>query len=287
MENLSPRLAQRRVLIDALMVCLERSKVCQVIEPRTIRFVLDSARGVLATDGEFRLDPVWKILCQQPELSARDAAAPLLVFKSYQELLGVRVALPEELALIPEEEQQVLRGQIDLSRADFERALGHVKDRPVEREALPDEDTGVRQRPTGPEMPAAPTYSDKFSTVGQSKTAGAKSKTLAVVLGVLALVAVGIGVLLTLPTTPGTFDLSRVSGMLMDTEGRRIDASLTARIVDPKWEGMKPEDQRKLAEDIFELLIPRGIQAMTLIDRSGYVRVQAVDVGGNRRVHVH
>src|SRR5260370_33543712 len=104
-ENLSPRHAQRRLLIDALMLCFERSGVCKVIEPRTIRFVLDSARGVLAPDGEFRLDPIWKILCQQPELNARDAAAPLPVLKSYEELVGVRVGLPKEQPVNPEDWQ--------------------------------------------------------------------------------------------------------------------------------------------------------------------------------------
>jgi hypothetical protein len=286
-ENLSPRHAPRRLLIDALMVCLERSKVCNVIESRTIRFALDSARGVVSADGAFRLDPVWKILCQQPELTAREVAAPLLVLKSYESVLGARVALPEELTVIPEAEQQELRSQLNLSRADFERALAQLKERPVEREVMSDVDAGARRRATGPEMPAATSYSEQFSPAAQAKSAGTKARALAALLGVLTLVAVGIGVVLTLPSRPEGFDLARASAILTLADGKRIDASLTARIVDPKWDSLKREEQQKLADEIFHLVATGGIKALTLIDRSDHIRVQALESQGNRRVHVH
>src|SRR5262249_8075200 len=156
--------------------------------------------------------------CQQPELVAADVAAPLLLFKSHETMLGARITLPEQLSAIPEPEQQELRGQLKLSRADFERAVAKLKEQPVERELPPEADleSGARRRPTGPEMPAAPSsYSDQFSPAAQAKSAGVKTRVLATLLAVLTLMALGIGVLLTLPPQPDPFDLSRASAIVM------------------------------------------------------------------------
>ena len=55
------------------------------------------AGGELWREGEFRLEYVWKILCQQPGLTAKEVAPPLLVFKAYEDELGVTVRVPQAL----------------------------------------------------------------------------------------------------------------------------------------------------------------------------------------------
>ena len=90
--------AKRRVLVDALMMCLSKSRVMQVVDGETVRGVFDSASKEMWREGEFRLDPVWKILIAQPGLTAEDVAPPLLVFKAYENELGVVVRIPQALS---------------------------------------------------------------------------------------------------------------------------------------------------------------------------------------------
>ena len=78
-------------------------------------------------EGEFRLDPVWKILIAQPGLSAEDVAPPLLVFKAYENELGVIVRMPQALSAIPRGEQVRLRDALGIQRADFAKAIDDMK----------------------------------------------------------------------------------------------------------------------------------------------------------------
>src|SRR5947209_2677680 len=119
--------AKRRVLVDALTMCLERSKVSEVVDAETLRTVLSSASGEMWREGEFRLDTVWKILTQQPGLSAKEVAPPLLVFKAYEEELGVAVRLPQALTAVPRSEQVRLRDELKISKADFAKALAELQ----------------------------------------------------------------------------------------------------------------------------------------------------------------
>src|SRR5215471_16463422 len=93
--------AKRRVLVDALTMVLERSKVAQHVDAQTVKSVLDMAGGELFREGEVRLEYVWKILCQQPGLSAKEVAPPMCVFKAYEEELGIAVRLPASLSAVP------------------------------------------------------------------------------------------------------------------------------------------------------------------------------------------
>ena len=116
--------ARRRVLVGALVRCLAKSKVCTVVDATTVGSVLAAAAGELWREGELRLEYVWKILCQQPGLTAREVAPPLALFKSFEDLLGgVEVRLPLALSAVPRGELNRLRDEVTYARADFESAL--------------------------------------------------------------------------------------------------------------------------------------------------------------------
>ncbi len=127
MESAEAVAAKRRVLIDALMMCLSRSRVVQLVDGKTVRGVIDSASSEMWREGEFRLDPIWKILVAQPELTAEDVAPPLLVFKAYEGELGVAVRVPQALSAIPHGEQIRLRDALGIERADFAKAIDEMK----------------------------------------------------------------------------------------------------------------------------------------------------------------
>src|SRR3954462_4665468 len=105
MESAEALAAKRRILIDALMMCLSRSRVCERVDAATVRSVIDSASRDLWREGEFRLAPLWKLLIAQPELTAEAVAPPLLLFKAYENDLGVLVRMPQQLTAIPRAEQ--------------------------------------------------------------------------------------------------------------------------------------------------------------------------------------
>src|SRR4051812_43970185 len=127
MESADAVAAKRRVLIDALMVCLSKSRVVQVVDGKTVRSVIDSASKELWREGEFRLDPIWKMLIAEPGLSAEDVAPPFLVFKAYENELGVIVRIPQALTAIPRGEQVRLRDTLGLQRADFAAAIDEMR----------------------------------------------------------------------------------------------------------------------------------------------------------------
>src|SRR3954469_20458978 len=120
MESAEALATKRRVLIDALMMCLARSRVCQVVDAATIRGVLDSASRELWREGEFRLDPVWKMLIAEPGLTPEEVAPPLLLFKAYENELGVAVRVPQQLTAIPRAKQVRLRDALGVQKQDFQ-----------------------------------------------------------------------------------------------------------------------------------------------------------------------
>src|SRR5262245_55083561 len=92
--------AKRQALIDAVVLCLARSSVREKIPIESIRSILQSAAGELWREGEFRLELVWKLLTQQPGVSAMEVAPALLQFKTFEPELGVNVRVPQALSAI-------------------------------------------------------------------------------------------------------------------------------------------------------------------------------------------
>lgn len=142
MQSVEAVAAKRKVLVDALTMCLERSKVRDIVAVDTIRSLLESASGELWREGEFRLELVWKILTQQPGLSAKQVAPPLLGFKSFEEELGVRVRLPQALSAIPRAEQERLRDELKVGKEDFATAIKQMHELAL-AEAAPQPDTAA------------------------------------------------------------------------------------------------------------------------------------------------
>jgi hypothetical protein len=292
MESAEAVSAKRRVLVDALMMCIERSRVGQVVDGPTVRGVLASAAGELWREGEFRLDPVWKILIQQPGLSAEDVAPPLLAFKGYEQELGVQVRMPQALTAIPRAEQVRLRETLGIQRADFQRAIDEMREFAA---------AAARRRVSSRSMRAvpapAPTTSPTMSTVQAEEPestfkpppatpapAPADRRALALTLGLLGFVGVGLGAWLALRDTARTFPLGDVAGILSLGDGRAASGSLTAVITDSRWESLPADERRKLCSQVMDVEQPKGIRAMTLLDGNGSPRAVISDGPAGRNI---
>jgi hypothetical protein len=282
MESAEAVAAKRRVLIDALMMCLTRSRVVQVVDGTTIRGVIDSASGELWRQGEFRLDPVWKILIAQPGLTAEDVAPPLLVFKAYEGELGVAVRVPQALSAIPRGEQIRLREALGIQRADFAKAIEELKtlataeaadqkNQQIMRDAEASHD-----RDEAGKAPAKP----KQKKGPPSK----QSRALAAALALVALAAISGGVWWALRDTSAGFDVSDVAGTLQLAKGRAAGPSLTATITDPRWEALSPDERKKALSAVMDLEVGKGIKSMILLDGSGATRAMVTEMPSGRSI---
>jgi hypothetical protein len=295
MESAEAVAAKRRVLVDALMMCLERSRVAQVVDGPTVRGVLSSAAGELWREGEFRLDPVWKILIQQPGLSAEDVAPPLLAFKGYEQELGVQVRMPQALTAIPRAEQVRLRETLGLQRADFQRAIDEMREFAAAEARVRVSSRQLRavsgSQSTTPAAPPAPSPSGTSLPVVPVEPVTAPrpappsdKRALALVLGLLALVGVALSAWLSLRDTAHSFALDDVAGTLQLGNGRAADGSLTAVIQDTRWESLSPDERRKAVSAIMDVEQPKGIRAMTLLDGGGGLRAMVTEGPNGRNI---
>jgi hypothetical protein len=271
--------AKRRVLVGALTKCLEHSRVKDVVPLESIRSILESASGELWREGEFRLEMVWKVLCQQPGLSPQEVAPPLLAFKSFESDLEVNVRLPPALSALPPNEQAKLREQVPLTRESFSSELQEihaVAQAQVAEEAAPKIDVRQVAQAAAAE-PARPPR--KPATRGQKIAAG--------VIACLAVAGGGASTYFSLRDTALGTDLSDVAPILQLSDGRKVNQSLSARINDARWGTLAKAEQRKIAAELFDREREKGIKVLTLVDGDGRVRVSASNVTGQTFIMVH
>jgi hypothetical protein len=260
------------------------SKVCEVVPVDTVRMVFESAASELWREGEFRLEVVWKILCQQPGLDAKIVAPPLLMLKSFEDDLGVRVVLPTALSSIPKASQAELRDQVNLERAAFVAHLEELRGQlalaaaaaPINREAPRAEAQSplVTKPRVQPEPKAAPMRPPD------------QRRRMAVGLGAVAALALMMGGYFTLGGRPAAYDVSELEPIVRLEAALRQDRSLVARLADPRWDTLTKDDQKKLAGEVLDVVSRHGIEAVTLKDTTDRVRVIATSVGGRRTVVV-
>jgi hypothetical protein len=265
MESADALAAKRRVLIDALMMCLQKSRVVAVVDANTIKGVLNSAAGELWREGEFRLEQVWKILVAQPGLTAEEVAPPLLVFKAYEKELGVQVRMPQALSAIPRAEQVKLREALGIQREDFARAVDELKKIAADDQSTQNSQQAVQQAVKTAEQ--AP-----IDTPKKAKEKKKSNPLVAALLAVIAVGGIGGGVWLALRDSSTDFDTSDVAGTVALAKGRVAQGSMSATITDPKWDSLPKEEQKRLALQLLDQEAPKGIHTITLSDEKGATR---------------
>jgi len=284
MEQPGGLAAKRRVLVDALTMCLSRSKVIEHVDANTLRSVLDSASGEMWREGEFRLDTVWKILTQQPGLTAAEVAPPLLVFKAYEGELGVSVRLPQALAAIPRNEQVRLRDALQISKADFAKSVAELQELARSSEAEKQQAAGVVRAEQAvarsQKMPLASPIPPKQERKPMSR--GVAAAVLGASLAIL-----GGTLFFTFRSKAEPADFGDVAPLLKIVDGKRLGTAWTGVIADPRWDKLTLEERQKLANQVFDSEVAKGVEALTLMDTSGEVRVTATQVGGYKAVAAH
>jgi len=282
--------ARRRVLVASLVHCLVRSKVCEAVDATTIQSVLNTAAAELWREGEFRLEYVWRMLCQQPELSPQLVAPPLLAFKSVEELLGVQVRLPPALVGLPRSEQLRLLEELQFDLPAFEAQLQTLLEVEVATEVAEAKDkkgqiAQAQADATRKDEPAAPPQNQHGSAVTPVVQARRRRR-WALGLSVLALLSSATAVTLVLLDQPASFSTADSDGLLRLTKGRREGKTMVAELADPRWEPLSRDEQQKLVDRLLDLELPKGIFSITLTDATGRARAVAGEVDGSRSVMI-
>jgi hypothetical protein len=218
-------------------------------------------------------------------LTAEDVAPPLLVFKAYEKELGVAVRLPQALSAIPRGEQVRLRDALGIQRADFAQAIDEMKALASAQQAEQNQQQILRAaESTISKEPRQPASSGQQKAAKAAKAAKPQSKALALGLALGGLLALGVGVWFALRDTSATYDLSDVASTLQLAKGRAAGPSLTATIVDPKWETMKPDDRKRAAGAVMDLEVGKGIKSLILLDSNGSAKALVNETPNGRTV---
>ena len=274
---ISPVTARRKILVEAMTMCLERSKVREVVDGATIRSVLSSAINEMWRGGELNVEVLWKILRQQPELSEEEAALPLLTLSTYQQRLGLRIKLPDSLAEVPQEQCLLLRDGVGLTEASLDKAVEQLRALEVEEDSRRESARLVDQASAAPITGPKPKLPSRRGT----------SALVGIVVAIVGLAVSGFSLyFFVLRDTGNVVELSHVSDVVPLTEGRRAQGSLAARIADPTWETLSKDEKQKRARKLFERLSTMSLQIITLTDESGRTRVVITALGGEPDVQI-
>jgi hypothetical protein len=277
--------AKRRVLVDALTMVLERSKVAQHVDAQTVKSVLDMAGGELFREGEVRLEYVWKILCQQPGVSAHEVAPPMFVFKAYEQELGVAVRLPQALTAVPRGEQVRLRDELGITKADFATLVGELQQITAAAQTEQSKQAAAALEVRKSEAPAAPSPEYKAAPPTATKRKIDPRVAMGLMLGSL-LICAG-AVYVTLHQKTMAIDFGPVANVLKLQEGVRQGASISAKLMDSRWDSLPREEKQKLVGEVLDTQVGHGVKVITLRDGAGRVRATATETAAGRVVTVN
>ena len=254
--------ARRKLMLELLGGCIEKSRVRDIVGMETIRFVLESSvapkwRG----QGDFEIEGIWKILSKEPGLSHQEAALPLLVFSTYEEDLGVPIKLPEELSVVSLEERMLLREGLGFGADELARAVERIKEIDAEEEAERDKAkimTQATSQADAPRVPKKKLSRGRIVTIVSGIFAGA-----------LALVAAGGALFIIFSDGTNAFDVNDVGDLIQLSNGRRAGTAIVAEITDSKWEKLSVDAKKQLAHSVFERESSKGIDTVNLVDGTG------------------
>jgi hypothetical protein len=268
----SPELAQRRRRwVDALMMCLTRSKLPARIDLRALRAKLDGVE--LWQKGKLDLDLVWKLLIGS-SFDLEEAAPALLAMKSFEGELGAPVRLPMALEALSQKEEARLREQVAVTADEIARVM----------------QAPLAPEPAAPAAPAAPQPEAPSKKVAAPRPAATRPgvslvAALPVVLGGVAIA--GAVAWLQLRDTATAMNMNLSEAIVHLEQGKRDGAAMTAKLADPKWDGLNKDERRALADKLLDAWVASGVQQLVVTDASGAVKINASTLGGVRVVAVY
>jgi len=263
------RRPEKQQVIDALVAAFASSRAAKLVGTDALRSVITVEYHDIVRDGIFDLQPVWELLEGQPGFEAEAVTAPLCVFKSWEDKLGLEVRLPAALA----------------GRSDKEVALAAASCRvpPAEVKRL----FPQREEPARPKAdPAAASRS------GTRRARKQRPRWMGAVAGVVATLAFAyVGLVLYQDCHPGAAQWQMASGAEVAKylpgagKAQQLGNQLQVTMNDAGWFRGSEDDRRQQLRDAFNAVTDHGVRVLIVRDGGGTARA-TVQRGRDGEVHV-
>jgi len=252
----------RKLVANTLTTALELSEAREHIDVDTVRHLLFNWFKDYYSDGCVNLGLLWDTLIAEEAITMEQAALPVAIFRITCADYGLKAELPETvLSFGKYQEIESEAHYMNLSAGTFERILEKVSSRP-----MPDLPPEIAQMEY--ERQKAAPVASQAKTDKKPWLSPKTRKVLAWVGFPLAIAALTLS-LYTLRTIQAThYSVKDLRAVLQLKDGSRAGSSLTAVIVDPRWENLPDNQRRELVRKLAQSVSQDGISTMTLFDQS-------------------
>ena len=254
------RRPEKQQVIDALVLAFSYSRAAKLVGTDALRSVISVEYHDIVRDNAFDLQPVWELLEGQPGFEPEAVTAPLAMFKSWEDRLGLQVKLPAAMA--------------GLSDKELALAVNQGRVPPAELKALfPDKQEVARR--VEPRKPAGGDEAGKARAPRKRRP-----RWLGVVAGVIGALTLGYASFtLYRACNPApaqweaaTVDVKKFLPGAANVE--RLGSQLSLRMP-PAWLA-RPEEERRVAlRDALTSMVDGGVKVLIIRDSSGAIRATA------------
>jgi hypothetical protein len=255
--NLAKTPANKKTIVDAIVLAFAHSEVREVVGTDALRMVLD-ARYVemVQKQGTLNLQPLWELLKTQPGFQPEQSLAPLCKIKLWEPRLGLPIELPRELGGLGVIERDKQAAKCKVPETELNRVLNPQASGPI---AVPRQASGAVKGPA------------------EAQPAQNRRRVM-VAAGLMALAVAGVaGALLwTFAGGPQTLPVSEVSREIPLKEvklmGDLVGGVLSDRTA---WLGQPELERRRQLQSALEHAHAHGATRLVLMDDQGVVCAQA------------
>jgi hypothetical protein len=272
----------RRLIIDAIVLCFANSALKDVVGTDALAMVLDARFGqMLQASGTLKLQPLWELLALQEGFVAEQAYPPICRFKSWEDLLNVMVELPNEMGSLSMSQRE--RHAADCRVPDTELlrlAKASQQPPPATPEAPRPAAATVRPpRANQPTKPAAGASSARPAqnspTALEERVAERKRRSLLVFLVPVAVLGIALSTAVTL-RRPGVHEAEQnVLGAIPGHGAKRAGQVVAAVLDDASWNARPEAQRRALLDQALERSESQGAASFVLTDGKGRIQASA------------
>ena len=263
--------ANRESVLESIIVVFANSKLKDVVGTDALRSVLSGQYRDLVSDNTLHLQVVWDLLADQPDFVAEDAIAPFSLLKTWEDELGITVAVPKALAKHTTTEFLAQASHCPVPKGQKARALNPGGARAKAKETMAAmEGTGATRRPNNAESTRKPA--------------------LEAALGLVAVLGLAYGGYTFYQTMGGakfkSVETSQIMGNLPIAKARSLGDEVNLQIREDSWYELPEAARKDSLRAALEGLQARRIKSLIVQDGNGTVRASAQWVGSPAAIRV-
>ena len=259
--------AQKRTVIEALVLAFAHSEAREMVGTDALRSVLEVEYYELVSDGVINLQPLWELLEQQPGFDAEKAKPPICIFKSWQRRLTIEVKLPDSLQGLTQQQEMDAAAACPVPRPELNAVFRGI--------------SGL----SAAGVPVSPGRADPPKDQRIAKDETPKRPMVAAVAGVVGAICLafaGFTLYRTCDTPTGKWKAIApvaISSDIPIASADRLGKQVRVTLSDDKWLALPKDDRRVHLETALRKLDAREIESLVILDRAGKARADARFLG--------